>query len=122
MARDVDEPEATTQAHMSWLQLDLERRRVHVVLDQRRHATMLHSVAPVNVSQQSSLAQHTMEVRKSSTSVSRTGPHIPNMLTAMVCATLAVGDEWTKAGALVDSGSEHPPSISQSLPDQLGLS
>jgi len=102
MARDVEEPVSTTQTHMSWLQLNLECRRVRAILDQRRHDTTLHLVTPDSALQQSSPAQHTMEVRKLISSVSWTGPHIPNLLTAMVCATLVMNGQklvswWTRA-------------------------
>jgi len=50
-----------------------------------------------------------------------TGPHIPSMFAAMVCIAVAHGYEWAKARVLVDSGSEHPPLISQTMADTLGL-
>ena len=34
---------------------------------------------------------------------------------------MAQGPEWTKARVLVDSGSEHPPLLSQKLADSLSL-
>jgi len=40
---------------------------------------------------------------------------------SMVCTAVAHGSEWAKARVLVDSGSEHPPLISQSMADKLGL-
>ena len=43
------------------------------------------------------------------------------MFAAMVCTAVAHGTEWAKARVLVDSGSEHPPLISQSMADKLGL-
>jgi len=42
-------------------------------------------------------------------------------MSAMVCAVMAQGPEWTKARVLVDSGSEHPPLLSQKLADSLSL-
>ena len=43
------------------------------------------------------------------------------MFATMVCLFVAHGSEWAKAQVLVDSGSEHPPLISQNMADQLGL-
>jgi len=42
-------------------------------------------------------------------------------MAAMVGSALALRPEWEKARLLVDSGSEHPPLISQTLADRLGL-
>ena len=50
-----------------------------------------------------------------------TGPHIPSMFAVMVCTAVAHGSEWAKARVLVDSGSEHPLLISQSMADKLEL-
>jgi len=47
--------------------------------------------------------------------------HIPALMAAMVGSALAHGPEWEKARLLVDSGTEHPPLISQTLTDRLGL-
>jgi len=46
---------------------------------------------------------------------------MPNLMSAMVCAALAQGPESTKARVLVDSGSEHPPLLSQKFADSLSL-
>jgi len=43
------------------------------------------------------------------------------MFAAMVCTAVAHGSEWAKVRVLVDSGSEHPLLISQSMADKLGL-
>ena len=47
--------------------------------------------------------------------------HIPALMAAMVGSALAHGPAWEMARLLVDSGSEHPPLISQTLADRLGL-
>jgi len=52
---------------------------------------------------------------------SPTRSHIPSMFATMVCTAVAHGSEWAKARVLVDSGSEHPPLISQNMADKLGL-
>ena len=43
------------------------------------------------------------------------------MFAAMVGTAVSHGSEWAKARVLVDSGSEHPPLISQNMADKLGL-
>jgi len=43
------------------------------------------------------------------------------MLPILLAASISVGPAWERARLLVDSGSEHPPLISQSLTDQMGL-
>jgi len=45
----------------------------------------------------------------------------PGLMSMLVGASMAVGPEWEKARLLVDSGSEHPPLISQDLADRMGL-
>jgi hypothetical protein len=48
-------------------------------------------------------------------------PVVATTMTALVCASLAQGPAWDEARLLVDSGSEHPPLISNRMAAQLGL-
>ena len=43
------------------------------------------------------------------------------ILPILLAASMSVGPTWERARLLVDSGSEHPPLISQSLADRMGL-
>ena len=43
------------------------------------------------------------------------------ILPILLAASMSVGPAWERAHLLVDSGSEHPPLISQSLADWMGL-
>ena len=43
------------------------------------------------------------------------------VLPILLAASMSVGPIWERARLLVDSGSEHPPLISQSLADLMGL-
>jgi len=43
------------------------------------------------------------------------------MMTASITTIMAVGLHWQPARVLVDSGSEHPPLISQDLADHMGM-
>ena len=68
-----------------------------------------------------SIAQHTGYVKRvSSTSLDTKGKHT-TILPILLAASMSVGPTWERARLLVDSGSEHPPLISQSLADRMGL-
>ena len=43
------------------------------------------------------------------------------MMTEAIATSMAVGPHWQPARVLVDSGSEHPPLISQDLGDRMGM-
>ena len=43
------------------------------------------------------------------------------LLHILLAASMSVGLTWERAHLLVDSGSEHPPLISQSFADRMGL-
>jgi len=43
------------------------------------------------------------------------------ILPILLAASMSVGPTWERARLLVDSGSEHPPLIHQSLADLMGL-
>lgn len=43
------------------------------------------------------------------------------LLTVLMGASLAAGPSWEKASLLVDSGSGHPPLLSQNLANRMGL-
>jgi len=43
------------------------------------------------------------------------------ILPILLAASMSVGPAWERARLLVDSGSENPPLISQSLADRMGL-
>jgi len=62
-------------------------------------------------------AKHNTGVRKSPS----TDSNMTTLMSAMVCAAMAQGPEWTKARALVDSGNKHAPLLSQKLADSLSL-
>ena len=62
-------------------------------------------------------AKHTMGIRKSPS----TDSHMPTLMSAMVCAAMLQGPEWTKARVIVDVGSEHSPFLDQKLADSLPL-
>ena len=111
--------ETTTQVQLSSHQIEHERRRIHAALT--RWQASLNLVPVTSQVPQVTPAQHSSGVRKSMLVHDPTGPHIPSMFAAMVCTAVAHGSEWAKARVLVDSGSEHPPLISQSMADKLGL-
>ena len=68
-----------------------------------------------------SIAQHTGYVKRvSSTGLDTKGNHT-TILPILLAASMSVGPTWERARLLVDSGSEHPPLISQSLADRMGL-
>ena len=73
----------------------------------------LHSVSkPAEQERKTSPAQHTECVRR------RQGQHHPLQ---HIIPPMAVRPHWQPARVLVDSGSEHPPLISQDLEDHMGM-
>jgi len=70
-----------------------------------------------------SIAQHMVYVKRHG--IRSTGLDIrgteTTILRILLAASMWVGPEWERARLLVDSGSEHPPLISQSLADLMGL-
>jgi len=68
-----------------------------------------------------SIAQHMGYVKRvSSTGLDTKGKHT-TILPILLAASMSVGPTWERARLLVDSWSEHPPLISQSLADWMGL-
>jgi len=111
--------ETTTQVQLSSQQIEHERRRIRAALARRQASSNL--VPVTSQVPQVTPAQNTSGVRKSMLVHDPTGPHIPSMFAVMVYTAVAHGSEWAKARVLVDSGSKHPPLISQSMADKLGL-
>ena len=68
-----------------------------------------------------SIAQHMGYVRRVSTPGLDTKGKHTTILPILLAASMSVGPTWERARLLVDSGSEHPPLISQSLADWMGL-
>ena len=58
--------------------------------------------------------------RVSSTGLDTKGKNT-TILPIFLAPSISVGPTWEQASLLVDSRSEHPPLISQSLADQMGL-
>ena len=108
-----------TQIQLSSQNMAHERRRTRAALAMWKPSANL--VPVTGQIRQASPAQHTSGVRKPLLVHDPTGPHIPSMFAAMVCTAVAHGSKWAKARVLVDSGSEHPPLISQNMADKLGL-
>jgi len=68
-----------------------------------------------------SIAQHMDYVKHvRSTGLDTTGKNT-TILPILLAASMSVGPTWERARLLLDSGSEHPPLISQSLADRMGL-
>ena len=70
-----------------------------------------------------SIAQHMVYVKRHG--IRSTGLDIrgteTTILRILLAASMSVGPTWERARLLVDSWSEHPPLINQSLADQMGL-
>ena len=68
-----------------------------------------------------SIAQHMGYVKRvRSTGLDTKGKNT-TILPILLAASMSVGPTWERACLLVDSRSEHPPLISQSLTDRMGL-
>jgi len=68
-----------------------------------------------------SITQHMGYVRRVRSTGLDTNWKNTTVLPILLAASMSVGPIWERARLLVDSGSEHPPLISQSLADQMGL-
>jgi len=99
--------------------MEHERRRIRAALGMWKQSANL--VPVTGQVPQVSPVQHISGVRKPLLVHDPTGPHIRSMFAVMVCTAVAHGSEWAKARVLLDSGSKHPPLISQSMADKLGL-
>ena len=116
----------TTQVQLSTKQLAWERTRVREVLQsriaERKAATESQRAHQKGVETINELQVHSLNKK---TPAQHTGfiRQIPmgTLLTVLMGASLAVGPSWEKARLLVDSGSEHPPLISQNLANRMGL-
>jgi len=67
------------------------------------------------------IAQHMGYVKRIRPSGLDTRGTDTTILPILLAASMSVGPAWERARLLVDSGSEHPPLISQSLADWMGL-
>jgi len=117
--------ESPTNCQLSSQQIEGEQRRVRAALDRCRQFLWGKHLAPVTGVSALSLAQFRTQVRRhipAPTLSLDMQSHLPTLMAAMVCSAMAHGDAWANARLLVDSGSEHPPLISQTLSDTLGLS
>jgi len=120
----VDSP---TQCQVSSQQIKghLERRRVRAALHRCKQALWGKHLPTVLGVSAPSLAQLGTQVRQHipapmlSLGMKR---DFPTLMAAMVYSAVAHDDTWANARLLVDLGSEHPPLISQTLADTLGLS
>ena len=98
-------PQHTT-SQLSFQSREEQQWRTRKALERSAAAmSSLHALA------NSTPAKCTTGIRKSPS----TDSHMSTLISAMVCAAMAQGPEWTTAQVLVDSGSEHPPLLSQKL-------
>jgi len=117
----VDSP---TQCQLSSEQIESERRWVKAVLDHQRQALWGQHLTTVSWVSAPLPAQFRTQVRRYITAPTLSlgmHSHFPTLMTAMACSQVAHCDAWANA-CLVDSGNDHPPLISQTLVDTLGLS
>jgi len=108
--------------------LALRDRRQAFLASEDRRRLQIHSVK-VTANKLSlfhhrktwSIAQHMNYVKRvSSTGLADKGKNV-TILPILLAGSRSVGPTWERARLLVDSGSEHPPLISQSLADRMGL-
>jgi len=104
-----------------------DRRQVFLESEDRRHL-QIHSekvtankLLLLHQRKTVSIAQHMGYVKRvSSTGLDTKGKNT-TILPILLAASMSVGPSWERARLLVDSGSEHPPLMSQSLADRMGL-
>ena len=114
--------ESLAQCQLSSQQIEGEQRRVRVALDRCRQFLCGKHLGTVSGVSALSPAQFCTQVRRhipAPTLSLGVQSHFPTLMAAMVFSVVVHGDAWANARLLVDSGSEHPPLISQTLSDTL---
>jgi len=108
--------------------LALRDRRQAFLASEDRRRLQIHSVKVtanklplLHQRKTGSITQHMGYIKRvSSTGLADKGKNA-TILPILLAASMSVGPTWERVRLLVDSGSDHPPLISQSLADLMGL-